>query len=955
MTLNNGAASSDDLPPEPRSARSAPSGLVTFLFTDIEGSTRLWERDAAVMARALARHNYLLGEAIRAHDGCHFKTIGDAFQAAFADPAAAVAAAVAAQRALAAEPWPETGPLRVRMALHRGQAEPAPSGDYLAPSLNRLARLMAAGHGGQVLLSRVMWEAAGECLPDGVSGLSLGKHRLRDLLEAEEIWQLAIAGLPATFPPLKSLEGHPTNLPQQPTDLIGRDVEVAALRDLLAADDARLLTLTGPGGVGKTRLALAAAAESLEEFPDGVFLVVLAGVEDAGLLLPEIAAVLGVREGGGLSLEQSVLAYLDGKRLLLVLDNLEQMRPFETAAATVAKLLDATPALRVLATSRAPLRIRAEREQPVAPLPIPDPDDRDSGEALLTTLAANPAVALFAERAQAARPAWRLTADNAAAVAEIARRLEGLPLAIELAAARIRVLNPADILRRLGDALDLLAVSAEGRPDRQQTLRAAIAWSHDLLRFEDQAAFRRLGVFSGGFSLEAAERVLAEAPDPWVDALDAVSILVEQSLVRLEEAPDSEPRYRMLETVRAFALEELERSGEVAAVRTEHARWAESFARDSDMHILGPDSATWLVRYEREHDNFRAAIAWALESDPGDLGLRVPESMWRFWVIRGHFAEGRGWLERALAACPEAPPRLRGLALEGVGSIAWRQGDLAAAARAFTESLEIWRDTGNRNAVGAALTNLGTVIELQGDLDRAQALQEEALAILREFNEPLKTATALNNLALVVWNKGDSPRAIALLEESAAIKRQAGNQVGLASTLNNLGMLAAEAGDLDRAIAYLEETLAIDRELGDPAGIADSLGNLAGLTAETGDVARAAALDAEALEMRRELGDRLSLAHGLDSLAGTAVRAGEPQVGARLFGASQRLREEIGAPIQPSELSKYETGVAEIRSALGQEAFDEAWAAGRALSLDDAIAEALHAARAIAQSAPIPA
>jgi predicted ATPase/class 3 adenylate cyclase len=919
-----------------------PSGMVTFLSTDIEGSTRLWERDRATMWVALERHNAILAAAIRAHGGYHFKTIGDAFQAAFSDPAAAVAACIDAQRALHAELWPETGPLRVRMALHRGPAQPSAMGDYVAPVLNRLGPLLATGHGGQVLLSGTVREAIGERLPDSVIALSLGTHRLRDLGAAEEIWQLAIPGLPTTFPPLKSLEGHPTNLPRQPTALIGREEDIAALSDLLAREATRLVTLTGPGGVGKTRLALAAAANSLETFPDGVFLVALAGVETAALLLPQLAAVLGVREGGGLSLEESVLTYFVGKRLLLGLDNLEQLKPLEAAASVIARLLDAVPGVRVLATSRAPLRIRAEQEWPVSPLPTPEPGVEVESEAALAVLAATPAVALFLERARATRPAWRLTPANASDVAEIARRLDGLPLAIELAAVRIRVLTPAEILRRLAGALDLLAAHSGDRPDRQQTLRAAIAWSHDLLRFEDQVAFRRLGVFSGGFTLEAAEQVLAETPDPWIDPLDAVTVLVEQSLIRTEEDSLGETRYRMLETVRAFALEKLSGSGEEAAVRAAHARWVNAFSRDADKHVLGPDSGEWLSRYEREHDNFRAAIAWAIEHDPVDLGLRVPESLWRFWELRGHHIEARGWLERALA-------------LDGLGAIAWRQGDLVTATQALEESLGIWRASDERRSIGDTLSNLGTVMELRGDMDRAQMLQEESLAIAREFGDPLRIASALNNLALVIWNKGDTDRATALLEESAAIKRKQGNWVGLAITLNNLAMLAAEAGDLDGAIASMEETLAIERKLGNPTGISDSLGNLAGLIAPTGDVARAAALDAEALEMRRDLSDRLSMAHSLDSIAATASRAGFAEAGARLYGAGECLREELGAPVPASERARYETGLAMTRSAIGNEAYDRAWVAGRALSLDHAVAEALIIARQIAQRAATPA
>ncbi|HET8645774.1 MAG TPA: tetratricopeptide repeat protein, partial [Vicinamibacteria bacterium] len=447
-------------------------------------------------------------------------------------------------------------------------------------------------------------------------------------------------------------------------------------------------------------------------------LVALSAVEVADLLLPEIAAVLGVREGGGLSLEESVLAYLGGKRLLLVLDNLEQMQPYEAAAALVARLLT----MRVMATSRAPLRIRAEREWPVAPLPVPDPDLEleDATASELAALAAVPAVALFIDRARAARPAWQLTERNAAEVAEIARRLDGLPLAIELAAARIRVFSPAQLVWRLGDALDLLAAEAGALPDRQQTLRATIAWSHELLSFEDQAAFRRLAVFAGGFTLDAAEQVLAQAPDPWIDVLNAIDILVEQNLIYLEEPAGDEPRYEMLETIRAFGLEQLTTAHEADTLRRLHAEWAEAFARDADRHVTGPEAGKWLERYEQEHDNFRAAATWAIAHDPCYLGLRLPEALWRFWEIRGHYTEARNWLERSLAACPDAPPKLRGLSLDGLGNIAWRQGDFPTAERAYAESLAIWRETNERRALSGTLSNLGNITELQGRFAEAR-------------------------------------------------------------------------------------------------------------------------------------------------------------------------------------------------------------------------------------------
>lgn len=919
---------------------------ITLLFTDIEGSTRLWERDASAMWQALERHNVILAAAIRDAGGHHYKTIGDAFQAAFTDPAAAVTACVAAQQSLAAQEWPETGPLRVRMALHHGPAVQTTSGDYQAPVLtNRLERLLSTGYGGQVLLSAAARAALGERLPAETALLPLGSHRLRDLLLPEEIWQLVIPGLPATFPPLKSLEGYPTNLPQQTTPLIGRDEAVATLRDLLQTDGTRLLTLTGPGGIGKTRLALAAAAESLDAFPDGVFLVALAGIQDAALFLPEIAAVLGVRESGGLSLEESILAYLSGKRLLLVLDNLEQLRPFEDVAEAIAWLMREAPTPRVLATSRAPLRLRAEQEWPVPPLAPPAPEEAPASAETVAALAANPAVALFIDRAQDARPAWSLTPDNAAHVAGIARRLEGVPLALELAAARIRVFSPADIARRLTDALDLLAAHSDDRPSRQQTLRGAIAWSHDLLGFEQQAAFRRLGVFSGGFTIEAAEAVLAEAPDPWIDALDAISILVEQNLLRADDGPDGETRYRMLETIRAFALEHLDAAGEGDPLGRAHATWAERFARDADRHVMGPESAAWLDRYEREHDNFRAAIAWAIAHDPGVLGLRLPEAVWRFWQIRGHYAEGRNWLQRALAAAPDAASALRALALEGLANFAWKQGQLLVAASAYEEALATWRAEGDRGRIASALSSTGVIAEQLGQFDRALALQEEAVAMARALAEPLRLATTLNNLATALVQTGDVTRAAALLEESIAIKRHLEHVGGLAASLTNLAILLVDAGEIDRATAYLEETLAIDRQVGNLGGIADTLGNLAAIASEHGDPARSAALDAEALRIRQDLGDLISIAYGLESIAATVARAGFPRVSARLFGAAQRLREEIRAPLPPAEQERYERGLATPRQALGEDAFAQEWQAGRDLTVEAAIAEALQTAR----------
>jgi class 3 adenylate cyclase len=476
-----------------------PSGTVTFLFTDIEGSTALWERDSAAMQRAVERHLAILRDAIAAHDGVLFKTIGDAVQAAFGTASQALAAAIVAQAALQAEPWPDPpGPLRVRMALHAGVAEPV-AGDYLAPSLNRLARLLAAGHGGQILVTEVVRRLLEGPHPAQATFRSLGEHRLRDLLEPEEVFQVVAPGLEQRFPPLRSLPSHPTNLAAPATPLIGRDAEIGEILRLLEGE-ARLLTITGPGGTGKTRLALEVAAEALSRFPDGVYFVDLSPLRDPVYVTPTIAGVLGVREAASEPLRDTLARYLAQRRLLLVLDNCEHVLE---AAFDIVALLAAAPHLAILATSREPLHVQAEQEYPLAPLPLP----AAQSEADLATLSRIPSVALFVARAQAIDSRFALTAENAVAVAAICRRLDGLPLAIELAAARVRLLPPAALLARLERRLAILTGGARDLPARQRTLRDTIAWSHELLTPEEQLLFRRLAVFVGGFTLEGAESV----------------------------------------------------------------------------------------------------------------------------------------------------------------------------------------------------------------------------------------------------------------------------------------------------------------------------------------------------------------------------------------------------------------------------------------------------------------
>ena len=891
----------------PRAGKAdLPSGNVTFLFTDIEGSTRLWERDPAAMRVAVERHNAILDEAIAAHGGSHFKSIGDAYAVAFADAPAAVAVAATAQRALAAEPWGKVGELRVRMAIHAGEATPV-GGDYLAPLLNRLSRLLATGYGGQVLLSEEARRLVREQLPDGATLKDLGRHRLRDLLEPLDVAQLVLAGLRHHFPPLKSLERHPTNLPVQPNPLVGREQELAAVKVMLGRNDVRLVTLTGMGGTGKTRLGLQVAAELLEAYDDGTFFVDLAPLTDASLVLPTIAETLGVREASGQSLRNTLVAHLVAKHLLLVLDNFEQV---VDAAAEIADLLRATTSMELLITSRARLGLRAEHEYPVGPLQAPNPARLPP----LPALAEIAAVALFVQRATAARHDFALTATNAAPVAEICARLDGLPLAIELAAARVMTLSPQAILERLDSRLMLLTGGARDLPERQRTLRATIDWSHDLLSAGDRTLFRRLAVFAGGFGLESAEVVATAVGELGGDVLDGVTTLVSQSLLRQAGGLDGEPRFTMLETLREFGLERLAEAGEVEATRRAHAEWCLALAKQAEPHLSGPEQGVWLARLESEHDNLRAALA--APDDAGDRTLRLAAALWRFWDMRGHFSEGRRWLEQALAGSAANHPATvaRADALNGSGVLAYLQGDYARAVTRYQESLAIRRQRADKAGVAASLNNLGLVAEDQGDHAGAVALYEESLAVRRELGDQLNIAASLNNLGVVAEDQGDYARATKLHEEALAIMRKLGNQRGVAVSLSNLGRVAHEQGDDARSVVLLEECL----------------------------------------EILRALGDRNGYIVGLEDVAGLAASVTNAAPVVRLLSAAAVLREELGVPTTPVEHARNERALTAARASLSEPALIELQASGRALGAERAIAEAITVLREVATTLRIP-
>jgi predicted ATPase/class 3 adenylate cyclase len=949
--------------------RSLPSGLVTFLFTDIEGSTRLWERDAAVMGRALARHNAILGGAIAAAGGVHFKTIGDAFQAAFPDADSAVAAAIAAQRALAGEAWPETGPIRVRMAVHQGEAKPDASGDYLAPCLNRLARLLSTGFGGQVLLSERVARAVADALPEAVTLRALGRHRLRDLLEPEEVTQLVIAGLPDTFPPLKSLEGHPTNLPVLPTALLGRERELDELATLLGGDD-RLLSLTGPGGVGKTHLALQAAADALDRFEDGVWLVPLGEIGSEELLLPRLADVLGVREGGGLDLGEALFAYLAPKRTLLILDNFEQI---VAAAPFAAELLGRCPRLRLLVTSRQPLGIAGERLFPVEPLPAPM--SGGSPEAAR----GNPAVRLFAERAASLTPGFALSDGDVAIVADICRRLDALPLAIELAAAQTRHFTLPELLHALHDRFRLLGGGRRDALSHQQTLAATIAWSYDQLDAAPQRVFRALSVFAGGWNRDAAEAVAgrSEAATPVTSVLAALS---ERSLLR-RAGDGAESRWTMLESLREYGLRRLAEAGEEDAARERHADWCLDFATTTTTALAEHDQVGWLAALAREHDNERAALTWCEAAGRRERLLALAAALAPFWQLRGHLSAGRRWLETALVTAEEHPDRLA--AMIDAGILAKMQEDNAAAGRWFTRALELARRAGDRGREAALRNNLGAVAISRGELGEAERQFAEGLALAEAIGDRRRRADLLGNLgalahyrgdvdgaltryaaALAVWRELNDVHGIAEMllnvvrllapypehaararaagDEALRRARELGNPGGEAIALSCLGLLAVTTGELERAEAMFAQSLALFRELEDRGGEASVLGSLGLVALERGDLAGARARLEDALRLAAELDDPHALAAHLDGLAALRLAEGDAAGAARLYGAVAALRERTGLARSPLMHSRFVANRALLEARLGV-ALGAAWAEGHALSREEAVATALGA------------
>jgi predicted ATPase/class 3 adenylate cyclase len=871
-----------------------PTGTVTFLFTDIEGSTQLWEQHPDAMRLALVRHDACLHAAITSNQGTVFKTVGDAFCACFATAADALDAALAAQRNLrslqpSAVATAAALSLKVRMALHTGAAE-ARGGDYFGPALNRIARLLAIGHGGQVLLSQTTADLMQEEKHSAVSLRPLGSHRLRDLQRPEQVYQLMHPELPADFPPLKSLDSLPNNLPRQLTRFIGREHEIAEVKRLLSTT--ALLTLTGAGGCGKSRLALQVAAYLLEEYADGVWLVELAALSDPALAPQTVATALGVREAPGRPLTQTLIDFLRPKRVLLLLDNCEHL----LAACTqlTETLLRACPHLRILASSREALGLMGEQNYRVPSLSLPDPKQLPP----LERLQEYEALQLFTDRAVLSQATFAVTAANVAAVAQVCQRLDGIPLAIELAAARVSALPVEQIAARLDDRFRLLTGGSRTALPRQQTLRALIDWSCDLLSDPERAILRRLSVFAGGWTLEAAEAVCTGAGIESWEVLDLLTRLVDKSLVLYGEQSGAS-RYRLLETVRQYSRDRLLESGEAESIRWQHAHFFLAMAeREERPERSGRE------RLEREHDNLRVALEWYQLQEDGTYVQRLARSMSGLWLGRGHLTEGREHLARILSR----------------------------------------RDMGEPTAARANVLRLaGMLAGGSGDYGPEQQLHQECLRIRRQLGNKGEIADSLLNLAYSARNVGDYVWARTLAEESLAVAEEAGDKRLLAYLLAFGGSIIGEQGDHAVARAYLERSLVISRELGERAH-AKAHHSLARADRALGDLMSARAHLQETLALYRVHGWYRWVPQTLISLAGLEGAEGQFERAARLFGAADALRETLEVHLSVSERGEYERDQSIVHSALGEGPFAAAWAEGQTMTLEGALEYALGAA-----------
>jgi predicted ATPase/class 3 adenylate cyclase len=917
----------------PSRGSASPTGTVTFLYTDIEGSTQLWKQHRQAMAAAYARHDQILRESIESNNGYVFQVVGDAFCAAFYTAVDAVQAAINSQVNLQAEKWGEA-PIRVRMGIHSGKAELQQDGLYSGfVTLSHVQRLMSVAHGGQVLLSFTAQELLQDELPENVELRDMGQRQLKDWSRPEHIFQLVIPGLPADFPPLSTPESFPHNLPVQLTSFIGRERERVEIKQLLS--NVRLLTLTGSGGTGKTRLALQIAEEHLPSYAAGVWFVELVPLTDGSLISQTIASIFGLRELPNLPILDIITDYLRAKQLLLILDNCEHL--VEACAILTDHLLHSCPQLKVIATSREALDIAGETVYQVPSLSWPS-------QIQVTRQAAMgfESVQLFAERASAVNPKFNLTEENASDVAQICRHLDGIPLALELAAARSSIFSPKEIASRLDDRFRLLTGGSRAALERHQTLRALIDWSYDLLSDEERALLRQLSVFAGGWTFEAAEAV---CPD--LNVLTLLTQLVKKSLV-IVDGQESSTRYYFLETIRQYAHDKLIDVGELEDVRNRHLEFFLKFVQKAESHFNSLDEEEWMSRLEVDDDNLRAALEWAMENDVVSA-LRLGTALYLFWSRHGYESEGRRLLSETLARLTALPPvegeaayqriALRAKALNAFAVLGYGTGDFVGSLKVFEESIQLSRQIGDKYTLSFALSSIGMVKAFLGDAESSYHEAEEGLALARETGDKVLVGLALITMAGVTL--GDPKTMRAYSEEGLQLLREAGARWAAAMTSFGAGLFAAWQGNHAEAHSWFEACLPLFTELRDTHRVTMVHSELAHLERRQGHFSQAKALYRETLLAWHRMGHRAAIAHEMECLAIIAKAQEEDEGAARLFGAAEALRETINIPMTPFERMEYEREVSDLRANMDEAAFVKAWTEGRAMTMEQAIVFAL--------------
>lgn len=911
--------------------RDLPAGTVTFVFTDVEGSTRLLnELGTDQYAHALAEHRRILREAFSAHGGVEVDTQGDAFFVAFPTAPGAVQAAAQAAEELS------SGPIHVRIGVHTGTPHVGEEG-YVGVDVHRAARIAAAGHGGQVLVS-----ASTVALLGTDELRDLGEHRLKDLTRPQRLYQLVLPGLENEFPALRTLENRPTNLPTQPTPLIGREQELVDVASLLRREEIRLLTLSGVGGTGKTRLAVQLAADLLEEFPDGVFFVNLASIRDPSLVLATVAETLAVRERTGQSLEETLAEYLRERRLLLLLDNFEHVL---AGAPSLAVLLAAAPHLKLLVTSRAPLRLAGEQEYAVQPLELPDPERLPE----VAALSQYEAVALFIDRARAVRVDFEVTNRNAPAVAEICVRLDGLPLAIELAAARVRALTPQALLRRLEQRLDLLIGGPLDAPARQQTLRAAIDWSYALLDQHEQRLLSRLSVFVGGCDLEAAEVVCGLDGRLGLDVLESISSLMENSLLVERDDQGGEPRYWMLETIREYAGERLEASRETEALRRRHAEYFLALAERAErsVHFVVPTGQEIGIadvseeRLARELPNLRTALQWTFDEGELELAPRLAAAAALGWAVSSGYTEGRAWVARALDETEHLQTHERARALLWLAVFAGFEGDYQCAEAFAKGARTLFEQHHDQLGVFRSLIALTSFATSLGNLERARVVLGEASTLADDLASDHERVWLCFKAALVESLAADYERALALIEEGLGLCRKLGvPRRQWVHQLINVGSFALQQHNVARAKVAIEEYLAEDSGK-TPLGIANAQLCLGEVALQEGDRDGAVRRFRRALALARDAGAKPTFAGAVYGLAAVAAIDGDAVRSARLCGAADAIKQSTGSPLSTDEQSIVEHYLESARATLAADVHRTVSAEGSSMSLDEALTYAL--------------